>query len=98
MKKISSIILALSLILGTMPTIFASPTEDILNSIKDRVGNTDKYEDFTSEIIKEQNKTLYNFYWSTESDENYEYMSVSCNENGIIESCNSVFSYNSYIQ
>lgn len=93
MKKISSIILALSLIIGTMPTIFASPTEDILNSIKDRVGNTDKYEDFTSEIIKEQNKTLYNFYWSTESDENYEYMSVSCNENRIIESYNTNRNY-----
>ncbi len=90
MKKIISILLTLCLIFSITPLVFSSEiqnsTETMLKQIKERIGDTSKYEDFNSSCSEYDGKTTYDFYWSTRKNDRYESFSLSCDSSGIITS------------
>lgn len=90
MKKLLSAVLASALVVSVCPA-FAENTDkmqEILSSVKERVGDTEKYENFTSNsYAQDDKKTIYRFEWSTEKD-GWETLNVRCTEDGIITSFN----------
>ena len=90
MKKLLSAALASALVISACPT-FAENTDkmqEVLTSVKERVGDTEKYENFTSNSYSKDGKTtIYRFEWNTREDK-WETLNVSCTEDGIITSLN----------
>lgn len=90
MKKVLSIILVFCFIFTACPIAFSSEiqssTETMLKQIKERIGDTSKYEEFNSSCNEYDGKTTYDFYWNTRKNDKYESLSISCNEIGIITS------------
>ena len=80
MKKIISVITTLALALSSFTVAIAadkSGMENALKTVKSRIGNTDKYTEFNSEM----NDNAYQFYWSNDD----EYCGVTYDD-GIITS------------
>ena len=88
MKKLLSLFMATALSFGTVCTnAFAAENEKstqqaVLEKIKDRLGNTDRYENFNASYYGETGQKQYSFDWSTKDGKKS--LSVSCTENGII--------------
>lgn len=88
MKKLLSLFMATSLSFGTVCTnAFAAENEKstqqaVLEKIKDRLGNTDRYENFNASYYGETGQKQYSFDWSTKDGKKS--LSVTCTENGVI--------------
>ena len=88
MKKLLSLFMATALSFGTVCTnVFAAENEKstqqaVLEKIKDRLGNTDRYENFNASYYGETGQKQYSFDWSTKDGKKS--LSVSCTENGVI--------------
>ena len=86
MKKLLSVILALSMSLATLP-VFGSEAdqmEKVLISVKERIPNTETYEEFSSSVMENYGEKVYSFDWSSNKDETYKSMSVTVTDDGII--------------
>lgn len=88
MKKFISAILCAALFSSL--SAFAAPEEprleEILASVKERVGGTDSFGEFSSDSFSNKFGTQYSFYWSDNEDGNWRDMSVTCNSDGVITS------------
>ena len=88
MKKLLSLFMATALSFGTVCTnAFAAENEKstqqaVLEKIKYRLGNTDRYENFNASYYGETGQKQYSFDWSTKDGKKS--LSVSCTENGVI--------------
>ncbi len=97
MKKILSLLVSVLMVFTSLSVYSAAPTdaENILKLIKDRIGNTDKYETFNSSETEYNGETRYDFSWTTSKDtENYS-MHITVDEHGRILSYNKYDSRNS---
>lgn len=86
MKKIISMLLALTLVLTGTKMVFAAETEEykaVLQLVKDRFEIKDVYDDFSSDTYTENDKTQYRFEWSTDEGDS---LSVICGADGIVKS------------
>lgn len=90
MKKLLSILLTICLLCSVVQPVFAATDtaklEQLILSVKERIGNTDEYSEFTSrESQMENGKTSYTLQW-TAPEKDYQSMSVTVTENGTITS------------
>ncbi len=80
MKRILSIFLSLILSLGSLSTVFAADEatkqQQVLEKIKDRIGDTEKYENFTADSYN----NIYGFSWDNEDES----LHVTATEDGFI--------------
>lgn len=92
MKKAVSLITA-ALMLMSCSTVFASSSakdekhasaEEILKSVKERIGSTAGYDRFTSTESEYLGEICYEFEWSSQSDGDSRYLSVTANTDGLI--------------
>ena len=86
MKKILSIAVSAAMLLPNIAAFGASNSkaEQILRSVKERIGSTDKYDRFDSSQSEYDGKVRYEFDWSTSKPDDYSSMSVSASDSGII--------------
>lgn len=89
MKRILAMLLAVCLLLSVM--VFAEDrTQQVLELVKGRLGDTTEYETFFSSNRVSDGETVYNFNWEDNDTETFRCMSVSVTDSGII------LDYNSY--
>lgn len=91
MKKFISALLSCTMLISAAPVFAENNTEEtekILVSVKERIGDTEKYKEFSSNSYSSKTGTIYNFNWNTSSDEEYSSLDVSCNSEGVITSYN----------
>ncbi len=90
MKRIISLLVCITLCISLLSSIAAANTaslaEKVLTMVRARIPDTSIYSDFESRISTENNRTVYNFDWSSTKDGNYKGMYVSALESGIITS------------
>jgi len=89
MKKFLSVILSIALTASMCANVFAAEaekedTEKILLSVKERIGSTDQYEDFTSTSNVNGKNTTYTFRWSSDDKR----LNITVNSDMIITSYN----------
>lgn len=86
MKKIIAVLLTLTMMCGSIVTFAADggKMETVLRDVKNRIGNTDQFDEFNSSESEYGGEVRYEFSWRTSDKENYRYMNVSVGENGII--------------
>lgn len=84
MKKRISLLMIFAVLFG-LSTVNAAetPMEEVLKTVKERIGGTDSYEDFDSNMYDGTNGTVYSFSWQ-KNKESYERLYVSCTQSGII--------------
>ncbi|MDO5479786.1 MAG: hypothetical protein Q4G23_11560, partial [Clostridia bacterium] len=88
MKKIISLLLTFALLFTV--TAFAEENEkmkEVLLSVKERIPDTEEFENFESSERTRNGVTSYNFMWYSTGDD-YKEMSVRVTESGIITSYN----------
>ena len=88
MKKIIAFVLAFVIVFSCV-SAFSEETDGYrkaLATVKNRIGNTNDYDEFSGHVNSDETGTVYNFNWSRSGG----YMSVSVSEGGII------ISYDSY--
>ncbi len=86
MKKIISLIIALAMLVMTVPVAYAAETEEyreVLSIVKERLDIQDVYDKFESNTSNYNGLTTYYFNWSTEGEDSV-YMSVGCTADGVI--------------
>lgn len=87
MKKLLSIALILVMLTGVSGiSALADDTkemENILLSVKERIGSTDGFKTFNSSVSTYDGKTTYNFDWNTDGDD-YKSLGISVSQSGII--------------
>ena len=88
MKKIISVILSVCLGLSVVQPVFAETNTDLLEtlilSVKDRIGSTDEYSEFTSrEMVNEISGISYSLQW-TAPEKDYKSLYVTVTQNGTI--------------
>ena len=91
MKKILSVILVLSVIISLSVPAFSADTDkmqSILEKVKERIGDTADFENFSSETNNINGKTYYRFSWGDEDASKYRDMSLTVDEAGIISNYN----------
>lgn len=87
MKKLLSTMLALSMLASAFTAVYADDDmAKIIADVKARVGITEEYPDFSSDISKDDNMTTYYLNW--EDDENDKSISVTYNSDDVITSYN----------
>lgn len=87
MKKLLSTMLALSMLASAFTAVYADDDmAKIIADVKARVGITEEYPDFSSDISKDDNMTTYYLNW--EDDENNKSISVTYNSDDVITSYN----------
>ena len=86
MKKLLSFLLSLSLCISAFPVFGAEADEmeNILLAVKERIPDTEAFEEFNSSVMENNGAKTYSFDWSSNKDELYKSMSVSVLDNGII--------------
>ena len=86
MKKFLSVVLAAALTLPTTMGFAANgaKSEEILRSVKDRIGSTEKYNKFDSSQSESTDGIMYDFSWETSDRDNYASLNVTVDANGII--------------
>ena len=91
MKKILSVILALAVIISLSVPAFSADTDkmqSILEKVKERIGDTADFENFSSETNNINGKKNYRFSWGDEDSSKYRDMSLTVDEAGIISNYN----------
>ncbi len=91
MKKIISTALALAVLLSSVSALARVNTEkmqEVLISVKERIGSTDSYPQFSSSERKTNQGTAYSFNWSNQGEHDWSELNVSANDEGIITSYN----------
>lgn len=92
MKRAISVILSGIIAVGVcLPTAAeeATEAEKILATVKTRIGDTEKYDEFNSFVNEYDGVTNYHFSWSREDEGIYEALNLSTDENGVItDYCN----------
>lgn len=89
MKRLFAMLLAVCLLLSVMA--FAEDrTQQVLELVKGRLGDTEEYETFYSSNRVSGGETVYYFNWEDNDTETFRYMNLSVTESGII------LDYNSY--
>ena len=87
MKKIIALLTVIAIITMSF-TVFASDvsdkTKEVLSLVKSRIGSTDEYDDFSSDISEYDGTKEYNFHWYADT----KVMNLSVLENGIITGYN----------
>lgn len=87
MKKIISVTIAISMILSLALSVrvMADDTKikEVLKSVKERIENTEEYEEFSSRTQDFDGKGSFNFSWTDNSD-GYKSLDVRVTESGII--------------
>jgi len=102
MKKTISLLIASVLTLGAAVSSYAAEESDVLaqqkvlEKIKERIGNTDEYENFYSDVYGGGVENVYSFEWSTEGD-NRKRLSVNATDDGIITNYYK-YEYEEYMQ
>lgn len=94
MKKIVSFVLLISMMMSTLP-VYAEQSkemENVLLSVKERVMNTDDFEDFNASVMDYEGIKKYSFDWITQKEDEYKNLSVTSTESGIILN----YRYNDY--
>jgi len=86
MKNFICILLALVLLIPTITVIGAETAEmeKILLSVKERIPETETFENFDSRINTYSGKTTYSFEWYSDRDTEYSSLSLSVTDTGII--------------
>ena len=89
MKKIITVTIALSMIFSLASSIRVSADDakmkDVLTSVKERIENTEEYEEFSSRTYDSDGKVSFSFSWTDNSD-GYKSINVRVTESGIITS------------
>ncbi|MBQ7566263.1 MAG: S-layer homology domain-containing protein [Oscillospiraceae bacterium] len=83
MKRILSILLTAALLAGLCLTASAD-TQPMLQTVRERIGDTSEYTEFSSNAWTDGGKTQYSFYWSAEDP--YRSLNVTITDSGIITS------------
>lgn len=86
-KRLVSAILTAALAFTAATPSFASDTDimqKVLLSVKSRIGITDEFNSFESNVRETKTKSFYNFYWGDHKDGSNKNMSVTASENGLI--------------
>ncbi len=94
MKKIVSLVVLLSMVISTLP-VYAEQSkemENVLLSVKERIMNTDDFEDFNASVMDNEGIKKYSFDWMTQKEDEYRNLSVTSTESGIILN----YRYNDY--
>ncbi len=90
MKRIISLLICIILCISLFPTNISANTaslaERVLTIVRPRIPDTSPYDDFSSSVSTENDRTVYHFNWSTTADGNYRGMYLTALENGIITS------------
>ena len=88
MKKTVALLMVLLMMFSVTVNADTAQTEkinDVLVSVKERIGSTDKYSDFNSGVSEYGNRTVYRFEWSNNDDNGeYAYMNTAVDQNGVI--------------
>ncbi len=97
-KKIIAVITAIIMIIQ-FGAVFADGTErdaaeKVLSIVKERIGSTDEYDKFESNVFEYDGEKRYEFHWTNEDYSKS--MAVNCGENGIIYSYNKFSADESY--
>ncbi len=82
-KRISALILFVMILGLSAVNAETLPMEEVLKTVKERIGNTDSYTDFNSNMYDEEDGTVYSFSWLKNKD-SYEQLYVNCTQSGII--------------
>ncbi len=86
MKKSLLVILTLAIIASTMP-VFADQADEmqkVLLMVKERIINTEAFEEFDSSVMEADEDKQYSFNWSSNTEEAYKSLSVTATDSGII--------------
>ncbi len=87
MKKLLALLVAGLICFGNSAVLADnSQTEEILSSVKAKIGSTESYKEFTSSVNSDFSGTSYNFSWWEKEDDDNARLSVSVNSEGIITS------------
>lgn len=88
MKKKIALMVSAAMLLPIIPSAYAADAdmEKILTEVKERIGNTDEYDQFRSDSYENNGHTIYQFSWSKEDGS--ESFDISCNDEGIITNYN----------
>lgn len=89
MKKLISTLISFTIAFSALTAFAENNTDEmqeILVSVKDRIGDTQKYSEFNSSSRKINDETVYRFEWSNSSENGWSYMNVDCNSDGVITS------------
>ena len=93
MKKLLLPIFSFIFVCSSYMNIFANSVsenaEKYLISVKERIGDTSSYKEFSSRTNEVRGKTTYFFEWYSNEENNSRFLSVNCTESGIITSLNS---------
>ncbi len=88
MKRTIALLIVLLMMFSVNVNADTAQTEkinDVLLSVKERIGSTDKYTDFNSGVSEYGNKTVYRFEWSNNNDNgDYAYMNTAVDQSGVI--------------
>lgn len=91
MKELISLVLSAA-IFSAYPSLAFAETDkmqEVLKSVKNRIGTTDEYESFNSETYEDSERgTFYRFYWSHTDNDNRKSMNVTASESGLITEYN----------
>ena len=71
MKNTVALLMVLLMMFSVTVNADTAQTEkinDVLVSVKERIGSTDKYSDFNSGVSEYGNRTVYRFEWSNNDD------------------------------
>lgn len=91
MKKIISLMLSAAILSAGSSFAFAETDkmQEVLKSVKERIGTTDEYESFNSETYEDSERgTFYQFSWSNTEGDNRKSMNVTASESGFITEYN----------
>ena len=87
MKKIFTFLLSLTFLLQTVAFAngkASAKTEEMLKTVKERIGETDEYDKVTANSQTSEDGTVYSFSWSYDDNGEYKSLDVSIKESGII--------------
>lgn len=86
MKKIVAFVVIMSMLICNMTSFAAGnkKMEEVLKSVKERVGDTDIFDEFNSSESEYDGEIRYEFSWRTSDEEDYRYMELAAGENGLI--------------
>ena len=91
MKKIIYMLLIFAILISSTVAFAENNTEEmeqLLVSVKNRIGDTSQYPTFFFDSYSDEYSTIYTFQWESTDDGHYKSLNVSCNNNGVITSYN----------
>lgn len=91
MKKVLSLVLIFLMLSSAVSAVYAANDSsdrlnELLTELKERIGSTDMYDEFTSSVQTYNGENEYSFSWRCTEDDKDDSLDISMNESGIVTS------------